>query len=303
MNQFDSFRLKQLIERQLQFNRGKNLFYSGDENKMDFITEIKNLRHELEVPDAETLNELIDYTLEQTLMEFCRVNQFYHFDRSARKELKNIYQVLIKELAAVTDADENTLVAASHYRRLQQWLEKSNPFAAKMYSEEESIAESRMCAEYSPDMQLNILGIDPESLIEPVLDIGCGTEARLVHFLAAKGINIQGIDRHVKNGTFTRQSDWLEFQFEPGCWGTIISHLGFSNHFVHQHHRADGDFVTYARKYMEILYSLTQGGAFFYAPDLPFIEMYLDRQFFHVEKMAGLNSRFYSSCIRRKFEK
>jgi hypothetical protein len=59
--------------------------------------------------------------------------------------------------------------------------------------------------------------------------------------------------------------------------GTITSNLGFSNHFNHHHLRKDGHFIEYAKTFMDILNSLKIGGSFYYAPDLPFIEKYLDR--------------------------
>lgn len=59
-------------------------------------------------------------------------------------------------------------------------------------------------------------------------------------------------------------------------WGTIVSNLGFSNHFNHHNLREDGNFIKYAKTYMNILYSLKPGECFHYAPDLPFIEKYLD---------------------------
>lgn len=292
--------LKRIIEKQLLFNRGKNLFYSGDENKMDFIQEIEVLQKELKILDTESLNSLIDYTVDQALIELCRVNQFYHFDVSAKQQLRKIYLDLNEELAKVTNREENTIIAAFHYRRLQQWLGNCNPFALNIYPEEKSVAKSVMCAEYSPELQISVLGLDPEMIMQPVLDVGCGSDARLVHFLANRGIEVHGIDRHVHDSFCTTQADWLDFQFELNQWGTIISHLGFSNHFVHQHHRTDGNFVDYARKYMQMLNSLKEGGRFFYAPELPFIEIYLDQNRFSLTKRVWSSSGSAASSVQKK---
>ena len=89
----------------------------------------------------------------------------------------------------------------------------------------------------------------------------------------------------------------MDFSFVPGHWGTIISNLGFSNHFRHHHLRNDGDYLDYARKYMEILQSLKPGGAFYYAPDLPFIESYLDPQKYRITKREIPRTGFFSVKI------
>ncbi|MFW5701305.1 MAG: hypothetical protein ACOCWM_06405, partial [Cyclobacteriaceae bacterium] len=119
---------------------------------------------------------------------------------------------------------------------------------------------------------------------EPVLDIGCGKKGNLVSFLREKGILIQGIDRITASTRNLINADWLEYDFGNEKWGTIYSNLGFSNHFNHHNLREDGNYIKYAQKYMEILKSLKIGGKFHYAPDLPFIELYLDSNKFYIEK-------------------
>jgi len=126
-----------------------------------------------------------------------------------------------------------------------------------------------VCAEYSPRTQLRVLGVEPEELEGPVLDLGAGAHGRLVALLRRLGVDAVGVDRYSRV-PHVLPGDWLSAPFAPGSWGTVVSHLGFSLHFLH-HHRA-GDAVDFARAYMRILQALAPGGRFVYSPSLPFIE-------------------------------
>jgi hypothetical protein len=134
---------------------------------------------------------------------------------------------------------------------------------------------------------------------EPVLDIGCGVKANLVKYLRQNRIEAYGIDRFVIENSYLDNSDWFEYDFNKMKWGTIISNLGFSNHFLHHHLRTDGSFIDYAKQYMKILNSLKIGGSFHYAPDLPFVEQYLDSNRFHLIKQNIGNYGFKSIGIKR----
>lgn len=174
-------------------------------------------------------------------------------------------------------------------------------------SAETSVAFTPPCHEYDPEFQLALWGITPANLRselkEPILDLGCGQQASLVRYLRAAGLEAYGVDRFVDadpagggdgrggdgrggegrspvdgdsdglvDGEFLRQGDWLDTPLQPKSWGTIISHMGFSNHFFHHHLRKDGHPERYARRFMDILGALKQGGRFLYAPGLPFFE-------------------------------
>jgi hypothetical protein len=76
--------------------------------------------------------------------------------------------------------------------------------------------------------------------------------------------------------------DWLNFPIEPEKWGTVISHMAFSNHFLFHHFYRNGQPEAYARQYRNILNGLKPGGSFFYSPGLPFIEALLPRNEFTI---------------------
>jgi hypothetical protein len=162
-------------------------------------------------------------------------------------------------------------------------------------------------AEYSPELQLAVLGLDAASLEEPLLDLGCGPEAKLVRFLRQAGKQARGVDRLVEPAPGLLRADWLEVPLPPASLGTLLSHLGFSLHFLHHHLRPGDGALQYARRYMELLRTLRPGGVFAYAPGLPFIEEHLDPAAWQVERTpvpvpegrAPLSIPWYASRVRR----
>lgn len=138
-------------------------------------------------------------------------------------------------------------------------------------------------AEYGPELQLRVLGLDPGALLAPVLDLGCGVEARLVRWLVARGVDARGVDRAAAPSDRVQRGDWLTAPLAPGSLGTIVSHLGFSLHFLHHHLRPGDEALRYARRYMELLRALRPGGTFAYAPGLPFVEAHLPPDRWRVE--------------------
>jgi len=146
---------------------------------------------------------------------------------------------------------------------------------------------------------MTVLKIDLKDMMEPVLDIGCGKQGHFVNYLCKQGIEATGIDRFSISGCNLVKADWLEYNYGMDIWGTVISHLGFSNHFKHHHLREDGNYIEYARKYMQILKSLKIGGRFHYAPDLPFMEIYLDKRQFQIDRCEISDFDIHTTVITR----
>jgi hypothetical protein len=141
-----------------------------------------------------------------------------------------------------------------------------------------------VAAEYDPALQLRVLGLDAARLAGPILDLGCGAEARLVRWLRARGLQAVGIDRMAEPAEGILRADWLDVPLVPGSLGTALSHLGFSLHFLHHHLRPGGEAARYARRYMDVLRALRPGGLFAYAPGLPFVEEHLPTEAWRVER-------------------
>lgn len=273
-----------IIDNQININRNINFYYEKEsfQFSQDFLDKISDIKTDNTV----SFNYAIDCITNKVLNEFYRINQYYSFDEEAKQKLKSIYIDLYNQIKQKNYSKET--LACNHSKRLKKWLQKSNPFSQKIYSPSQKNATVTPCFEYSPSLQLKILKLDTTQLLEPVLDIGCGQNGYLVNYLRKHDIETYGIDRYNSDCSFIKNSDWLIYDFGVEKWGTIISNLGFSNHFSHHHLREDGKYIDYAKKYMSILNSLKVNGKFHYAPALPFIEQYLDRSKFSlvIEKTA-----------------
>ncbi len=273
--------LREIINNQIRLNAGKNLL-SENEKLLRLSQKSVQAIEAFTNKNKSSLDSIIDYTVDKVIRELCRVNQYYDFNAQNKSELRNIYTTLFKAIEQQVLQPEE--LAREHYLNLKKWLRKANPFSEKIYCTKSDFIEPVTCSEYSPELQLKILRIDITQIDTPVLDVGCGQEGNLVTYLREKGIEAYGIDRFIPDSPYIENIDWLEYDYGVRQWGAIISNLGFSNHFVHHHWREDGQYIDYARKYMQILNSLKAGGTFYYAPGLPFIEQHLDRsQYSHTE--------------------
>jgi 2-polyprenyl-3-methyl-5-hydroxy-6-metoxy-1,4-benzoquinol methylase len=286
-----------IIDKQIDSNRGTNFFRGEAFNSMQFSSLTLNVIRDFREKNYDLNNELIDYATERAILEFCRINQYYSIDDKARNEIRCLYADLFSNIR--NKAVSIDQVSKTHYTNMKSWLQKSNPFAEKLYSKLGKTIDAVTCSEYSVDLQLYILQLNPMQLTEPVLDIGCGSAGIMVKYLRNQGIEAYGFDRLATESKGTSRGDWLTFDYGANKWGTIISHLGFSNHFVHHHHRNDGNFAAYATKYVEILNSLKPGGNFHYAPDLPFMECFLERGNYEIfRNIFGLQG--HSSSVIKK---
>jgi hypothetical protein len=173
-------------------------------------------------------------------------------------------------------------VFSAHQRRLAGFVRAVA--AAHADAGPEFVFGEPLSAEHSPGLQLEVLGVEPRDLLEPVLDLGCGPSAGLVRRLRAEGIDARGLDRDVVAEPFLVRGDWLEASLGRSRWGTILSHLGFSMHFLHHHLRPRGSAERYARRYLELLRALRPGGSFRYVPALPFLESLLPSAVYAVSR-------------------
>jgi hypothetical protein len=284
------------IDKQIEFNQGKNII-SGEPELFQFIDDTINTISGIQHLNSDAENLLVDYTTDKVLEEFCKINQYYSFNSDSKRALRCIYSGLFSEIRNGKSAIDE--VSKNHYRKLKDWLIKYNSFAGRIYANADRIVEPVACSEYSYHLQMDIFRMDVERLMSPVLDIGCGKQGNLVHYLNSKGIEVYGIDRYKFDSGILQTSDWLEYDYGIKKWGTIISNLGFSNHFIHHNLRKDGNYIEYGKTFMNILNSLKVGGCFHYAPDLPFIEIYLDKNKFNVTQYEVTGSDFKATTITR----
>jgi hypothetical protein len=132
-------------------------------------------------------------------------------------------------------------------------------------------------SQYSAALQARVLRLEGR-LADPVLDVGCGADGALTLALRTAGHEVVGFDRDPARADLLR-ADWLDFDYGRGRWGSVLSHLGFSLHFLHHHLAGAEQAFAYARTYRRILESLRRDGVFAYAPALPFVEELLPAGF------------------------
>lgn len=268
---------------------------------INFIDSNREFIQKITDKDAEPL---IDFMTRSSTEILYQTNQYFSFSRRDREELKALYFELFHNLKRISRAPLLSAlkqVEENHYLNLKNWLKKTNPFAEKINPTTEPYLTNRvLCAEYSPQTQLDIMRIDIATLKEPILDMGCGKNGLLVKWLRQMGLDAYGIDRIAIPGGGLSRTDWFEFPLKSNSWGTIISNLGFSNQFQHHHLRSDGHPEKYAHKYLEILNSLKLNGSFYYAPDLPFIEECLDEERFEALNLSIGNLGYKSTRIKRR---
>ena len=208
-------------------------------------------------------------------------NQFFELDDRASRRLVDAHRLLMADLGrALGKSLAIEQFAGSANRALLRFVERLVRILRPLGVSNALLGRG---AEYSAELQIELLGLTGLALQEPCVDLGCGKAAELVALLRSRGISATGVDR-LGTQPFVLPKDWFDVRFEPNSLGTIVSHLAFSLHFLHHHWHPGERAYAYARKYMELVFSLKPGGLFVYAPGLPFIEPMLDETKFRLEK-------------------
>lgn len=208
-------------------------------------------------------------------------NQFIDLDAAALAELEGMCRAGLAALAsALVREDRASLQASLRAIDGAQRASLADLVRRRLGPAPREVASS----EYTPALQLGLLGLEVGELQGPVLDVGCGVKAALVLELRARGMVAEGVDRDAELGDAEESAgavtvgDWLQFPYGVDRWGAVISHLGFSLHLLHHHLAGRPAAYVYTEVYMQILRSLRVGGVFAYAPGLPFLERLLPRE-------------------------
>lgn len=297
-------RLAESISRRYRASAGKSLWDVYQLNDIFLDTEAdaaiatRNRKKILAVlATPEQRSRLVDLFVNATIEFTYASNQFIHLDAREEGQLRRIYQTYLENLQVLlTNSSEQEIesgmkkLVAGHFWDLRANISRFFDSDAGQDVQANIILNQAVCREYSPALQMEILGICPDQLNEPILDIGCGKSGKLVTYLNENGIQAFGVDRLVEPSQYLSQADWLMLDLQPNTWGTILSHLAFSNHFTFQHLYKYGKVEPYARQYMEILSALKPGGCFYYTPGLPFIENYLPADQYSITRRKINNS-------------
>jgi len=248
-------------------------------------------------------NALLGQFVTATLDFTYRCNQFLQFDNLETAYLVAIYRDYLNGMRAMLAVSrsagevqrELSGLIRKHFGDLKRNLERIQRRGENPYLYDEVV-----CEDYSPELQLKIFGLSLTDLQPPVLDLGCGRRGGLTAYLRRQGVVAVGVDRIVEAADYLQVGNWLELDLRPGSWGTILSHMAFSNHFAFQHQYAHGEADRYARQYMAILNALKPGGRFCYAPGLPFMEDLLPGEKYVVRKMETGLKGLYACQVQRR---
>lgn len=294
--------IDQSIQRQMTANESKNLLYAHCEQIIEidpgFLAALEELLAGGEQAlSPQTLQEVVSYAARSLLNRIHALNQFLRVEHHQIEELEGIYRHTWEKLLHAGDIQAT--LKEHHYPALSRWLAGLYPgdFVASL--KQVPSVKGVVCEEYSPQLQIELLGIDLEAMRRPCVDIGCGSHANLAHHLHARNIPVLGIDRHLEQPeAYLQQVDWFAFTFEAQKWGTVISNMAFSNHLLYAYRHDRLQLEPYLRKYKEIIESLCVGGCFFYAPHIPFIEERLKPAQYRVERKAVYGELFASQVTR-----
>ncbi|WP_101772489.1 methyltransferase domain-containing protein [Peptostreptococcus faecalis] len=289
-----------IIDYQLYKNMDMNIFYS--KSKFDLfdtytINRVSVIRNEIKNLNETTKINICNYYLKSFLMRFYSVNQYIYFSKNSKKIIKFIAYKLLDLLSNLSLTLEK--IEENHFNSIKMMIKNTNPIIYNINRDKGIYVQKFACSEYSSSFIKEVLNLNYIKINEPVLDIGCGSEGNLVNDFNKKGIEIYGFDINAKNKEISNK-DWFDFKYGVNKWGTIISNLSFCSHFLHHHLNNSNLIEIYAITYMKIINSLKLGGAFIYAPSLPFIEDLLPKDKYFTSKHEVYNKVNCTTIIRIK---
>ncbi|WP_018752460.1 class I SAM-dependent methyltransferase [Paenibacillus sanguinis] len=289
--------LVDVVNQQFQQSSFKNLFCTV-KNQIHFNTNtIKALRllHEQSVEFTnEELDVLLQKIINRFITTFYQTDPYINFNNGDTLIIRQIYLLTLRDTAKLPIEE----IEKRHYERIRWFIRKTNPVIYQINCNSNSYAKHFISTEYSSAFQMKLLSMDRNILKEPILDIGCGEHGYLVEYLREQGLEAYGMDRSQIHRGYFIKGNWLEFKYGNHKWGTIISNLSFTSHFLHHFLQHDGLDISYAKVYMEILKSLIPGGTWIYAPSIPYMENLLPNHEYLVSRSL-IDTGFYKTVIRR----
>lgn len=295
--------LENSIKRQLDTNAAKNLLYEHTEQIMDvepsFLAALEELLASTETQKGEGFSfRMVSFAAQALLKKVYAANQYLNIPEQKVAELEEIYRHTWQVM--VDTRDIHTALRQFHYPALSQWLATLYPEEFRNRLRFSPTVGRVVYAEYSAELQLELLHIDVATLQQPVLDIGCGSQANLVTHLRTLGIDAYGFDRSLEiHAPYLEQIDWFEYSFKPTQWGTIISNMAFTNHLNYAHLHDISQLEPYLLKLRDILESLVASGRFYYAPSLPFVEDRFSRTHYQITRQKVVSDIFASVVVKK----
>ena len=288
------------IQKQLEANQSKNLLYVDAAQVIDIEPDFLNTLDEMLASSKqdssltrEIAYDLVSLSAQLFIEKLYAINQYVRIDHGKVEDLENIYRQTWFEMLRTGNIQDT--LKTFHYPRLSRWIKALYPEQFLEQLKFTPKVGAVVCEEYSAQFQMDLLGIALECIKEPVLDIGCGHEGRLVRYLRSKNVEAYGFDRSLASQeSYLRKQDWFDYVFEADRWGTIVSNMAFTNHLIYAHRHDYEQFEQYLLKTKEILAALVEGGSFYYAPGLPFIERLLNPTQFKLDSTQVIGDVFAS---------
>ncbi len=291
-----------LIKQQLDVNKSKNLLFENVTQIMNvepsFLAALEELLNSNTGDKSEEIHsEFISFAAKELVKRLYSINPYLRVSKVQVANLEQIYRRTWQRM--IKTGNIKTTLNEFHYPELSKWLATLYPEKFQQSLKFSSGVGHVTYEEYSAELQIELLGIDIAHIKQPVIDIGCGSQANLVRYFRSLDVEAYGIDRQLEiHESYLNQVDWFDFYFEPGGWGTVISNMGFTNHLNYAYLHDISQLEHYLLKMKEIIESLSASGYFYYAPSLPFVEDKLSAKSYKVERKQKISDIYVSIIMR-----
>ena len=182
--------LSEIITEQINYNKRKSLFYLPSDGgtilkpvtgllyflNQDSSYIYKSLKNIL---NDDKYNDFLLHISGLVIQQFMGVNQYLNFTKEDLKKLQILYDDLFNKVYRLSKnnqgfSNELNDLFLKHSSELKRFLISTNGKEIfRKYIESPRVLDI-ICAEYSPELQLNLLGITSDTILGPLLDIGCG---------------------------------------------------------------------------------------------------------------------------------
>jgi hypothetical protein len=290
------------IERQVDGNKSKNLFFINAGQVMDLEPGFLAALEELADSDSgknpeKDFPEIIPFAAQSLLNKVNSVNRYLSISDQKVKELEEIYRQTWQMIT--TKGNLQNVLRGIHYPAISRWLATLYPEEFPEQLKFSPLVGHMVYEQYSAQMQVELLQLNLDHMKQPVIDIGCGSQANLVRYLHSKGIDAHGFYLHLEvQEAFLEQKDWFDYSFKPDVWGTVLSNMAFTNHLNSAQLHDASHLEQYLLKLREIIESLKIAGRFIYAPGLPFVENHFAPERYKMERKQVLGDIYVSFVTR-----
>jgi hypothetical protein len=281
-------RITEVLRRQLGLNEENNLLHPGAAHTIEieptFLAALEQALGDETLPVTEKhLAEIVSAATASLIDRIYNINQYIQVNRAAKESLEKIYLLTWRKMIETRNVEAT--LRKHHYPLLADWVSGLYPNLLRTALSSQPEIGRILCHEYSVELQLRLLRLHLQEMKQPVLDVGCGKDALLVTYLRQRNIEAYGLDRCLgKKRPFLKEGDWLEIHMGTNRWGTVISNMAFTNHFVYVQNFDAERIPLYKAKYREILDSLQIGGSFVYAPSVPDLEREVDGERYVIQE-------------------